>query len=114
MKPTQSLLLKILLVGAVYALLDWLSSYPAMQLPFALEAVWLPCGFLFAVIVRSPKREWPGLLAVSAVAGFIVNLFQSWTPIPALAFSLSNPVEVLLGGLIASKLLAGRRMDLSR
>ena len=114
MKPAQSLLLKVLLVGAAYAFLDWLSAFPAMRLPFSLEAVWLPCGFLFAVIVRSPKREWPWLLAVSGVAGFVVNLFQSWTPVPALAFALSNPIEVLLGGLLAKKLLGGRRMDLSR
>jgi PAS domain S-box-containing protein len=114
MTPARSLLLKVLLVGAVYALLDWLSAFPAMQLPFALEAVWLPCGFLFAVIVRAPKREWPWLLAMSSVAGFTVNLFQSWKLVPAIAFALSNPVEVIVGGLLAKKLLAGRNMDLSR
>ncbi|MBS1765913.1 MAG: response regulator [Acidobacteria bacterium] len=114
MKPTRSLLLKVLIVGVVYALLDLLSAFPSLRLALDLEAVWLPCGFLFAVLVRSPKREWPWLLGIGTLAGFTVNYFQSLTPLSALTFALSNPAEVIAGSFIVTKLLNGRQMNLRR
>ncbi len=114
MTTTRSLLLKASAVAAIYALLDLLSAYPALQLPFLMEAVWLPSGFIFAVLMRSPRREWAGLLGGVAFAALLVNLSQNWTLVPAIGFALTDPVEVLLGAWVACALLKGRAMDLSR
>ena len=114
MKLNRSLLLKAAAVAVVYAILDALSVFPSLLIPFKLEAIWLPCGFLFAVLMRSPKRQWPAYLGAVALAAFFVNLAQGWAPGPALGFSATDPLEVLLGAWIATALLKGREMDLAR
>ena len=114
MKPSQSILLRAATAGIIYALLDLLSVYPSLLIPFKLEAIWLPSGFLFAMLMRSPRRHWPALLGAAALAGFFVNLGQGWSPLPAFAFCATNPLEVILGAWVAHLLLKGRDMDLSR
>ncbi|HET8714773.1 MAG TPA: PAS domain S-box protein, partial [Holophagaceae bacterium] len=114
MTPARSLALKVAAVAAVYALLDVLSALPALKISFMMEAIWLPSGFLFAVLLRFPRRQWPLFLGAATLTAFTVNLVQRWTPGPALAFALTDPLEVLAGAWLATALLKGRSMDLSR
>ena len=114
MNLNKSILPKAAAVAAIYALLDLLSAYPALLVPFKLEAIWLPSGFLFAMVMRAPRRHWPALLAAAALAGFSVNLYQGWALLPAFAICMTNPLEVILGAWVAHLLLKGRAMDLSR
>ena len=114
MTPSRSLALKAIAVALLYALLDLLSVIPAIHQSFTMEAIWLPSGFLFAVLMRSPKRHWAALLGSVSLAAFAVNLSQHWTVLPAAGFALTDPVEVLGGAWAADALLKGRSMDLSR
>ena len=114
MKLNRSLLLKAAAVAAVYAILDLLSVFPSLLIPFKLEAIWLPSGFLFAILMRSPRRHWPLYLGCAAAAAFCVNLAQGWSVAPAFGFCATDPLEVIFGAWIATALLKGRVMDLGR
>ena len=114
MKLRRPILLKATLVVVIYSLLDLLSELPSVHMPFPMEAIWLPSGFLFAMLMLTPKRQWAYLLIPAALAGFAVNLSQQWTIAPAIGFALTDPLEVLLGAWVAHSLLKGRPLDLSR
>ena len=114
MTPSRSLAFKALVVAVVYAVLSQLSVYPAILGSINMEAIWLPSGFLFAVLMRTPKRHWALLMGCVVVAGMAVNWFQMRLVLPSFAFALTDPVEVLGGAWVATALLKGRPMDLSR
>jgi PAS domain S-box-containing protein len=106
--------LTILAVALVYALLGQLSVYPSVPGSLNMEAIWLPSGFLFAVLMRSPRRQWSALLGSVVLAGFAVNWWQMRAFLPSFAFSLTDPLDVLAGAWAATALLKGRAMDLNR
>ncbi|HET8900763.1 MAG TPA: MASE1 domain-containing protein, partial [Holophagaceae bacterium] len=114
MTPSRSLAIKALAVGVIYAVLGQLSVYPAIPGSINMEAIWLPSGFLFAVLMRSPKRQWAGLMGAVVLAGLAVNWYQMRLILPSLAFAFTDPLEVLGGAWAATALLRGRPMDLSR
>ncbi|HXC16909.1 MAG TPA: ATP-binding protein [Holophagaceae bacterium] len=114
MTPSRSLALKVLAVAVTYAVLGQLSVYPSIPGPFNMEAIWLPSGFLFAVLMRSPRRQWALLMGCVVLAGLAVNWYQMRIFGPSFAFALTDPLEVLGGAWAATALLKGRPMDLSR
>ncbi|HXC15883.1 MAG TPA: ATP-binding protein [Holophagaceae bacterium] len=114
MTPSRSLALKALAVAVIYAVLGQLSVYPAILGSINMEAIWLPSGFLFAVLMRSPRRQWALLLGPAVLAGLAVNWYQMRVFVPSFAFALTDPLEVLGGAWAATALLKGRAMDLSR
>ena len=114
MTPRRSLALKVVAVAVIYAALSQLSVYPAVLGSINMEAIWLPCGFLFAVLMRTPKRHWAWLFLGVALGDLVVNYSQMRLFAPSLAFALTDPLEVLGGAWLALWLLKGRTMDLGR
>ncbi len=114
MTPNRSLALKVIAVAVIYAALSQLSVYPSVLTSISVEAIWLPCGFLFMVLMRTPKRQWALIFLGVMVADLAVNYYQMRLFAPSIAFALTDPLEVLLGAWVALALLKGRSMDLSR
>ena len=86
MTPNRSLALKVLVVTAIYAVLGQLSVYPAITGSINMEAIWLPSGFLFAVLMRSPRRQWAVLMGAVVLAGLAVNFYQMRAFVPSFVF----------------------------
>ena len=59
-----------------------------------IASVWLANGAVLAVIMRSHRREWPGLLLASIAANIAANLLSGDPFSVALVLSLCNAIEI--------------------
>ena len=61
-----------------------------------IASVWLANGAVLAVLIRSSRREWPALLAVTLAANVIANLVSGDPASIALVLSLCNLFEIAI------------------
>jgi len=85
--------------AALYALAFYTLALFCMALSRAsnnIAFVWLPNAVIFAGLVRSPRREWGGLLLASLLGNVIANLTHGDALAFSLGISLANIIEVAL------------------
>lgn len=91
-----------LLVFAAYFGLA-LASLGFIVPPIAIAVVWLPAGLLVAVLIGTPRRDWPWLVAAAFAANAIGN-FAAGRPFAAcLAFATVNCFESVVGAYVVGR-----------
>jgi len=74
------------------------------------SAFWPAAGVTFAVLVRSPRRSWPVLVAVVALAELTANLQFGTSLGTALCGAAANSAEPLIGAAVFTALTGQRRL----
>src|SRR5262245_42559636 len=83
--------------------------------PYPSAVLWLPSGLSLAVMLRTPPRDWPVLLAVTFVAEFSSVIFvTAGVPlVTAFCWGLGSVLRALFGAWLVRRCV-GTSIQLSR
>ena len=100
----QSTAVRAVALGLAYAgiaqLVGLLSSFGSTQV----ASFWPASGMTLAVLIRSPRRQWPWLLAAVATAEGVVDFHEGLALGVCLAWALANAVEPTVSALLLSRI----------
>lgn len=103
-----SLGLKAVTTGVLYFLLAELGHGLSFEGP-GFATFWPPSGLLLAVLITSPRWQWPLLLLLSAVANIATDVLLHGQFVGiSLAFWMANSIEATLGAVLTQTWLGGR------
>ena len=88
---------------AIFSLLYLLAIYFGLAFvtrPEGLSIIWPASGVALAVLLISPRREWPVLFAIIFVTNITFNLIFGSSLAVSAGFALANTAEPALGGFL--------------
>ena len=91
-------MLDVLLLALGYFLLA--VGFKLLTVSANVSSMWLANGFALGVLLTAPRRRWPALLAVVAVAGMVAAFYLHSTPSLIFWIALFNLVEVLFAAVL--------------
>jgi len=99
-------------VAAAYAA-GALVAYQAFD-AISVVVLFLPAGVTLSALVLCPRRQWPWILGVAALAEITVDVMHGGaTLVASLGFALANTAEPFVGAVLLRR-NAGRLVDLLR
>lgn len=103
--------LVVVTVGAAYAA-GAQAAFTAFDAT-AVVVLFLPAGVTLSALVLTPRRQWPWILGVAALAEVSVDLANGLHLAAALGFALANTAEPFVGATLLRR-KTGRRVELLR
>jgi putative nucleotidyltransferase with HDIG domain len=79
-----------------------------LSVQHAFSTFWPPAGVFMAVLLISPRRDWPVLIAAAVAGNLCSDLLHGRSLLMTAGFSTANALESVVGAVIVGRLIGSR------